>query len=44
MENETQKEIFLREENDSLKKELAHLKTLVEMRVTQCASIEKRKP
>ena len=42
MENITEKEISLKNENDSLKEELAHLKTLVEMRVIQCASIEKQ--
>lgn len=41
MENMTQKEVSLRKENDSLKEELASLKTLIEMRVTQCASKEK---
>ena len=41
MENMMQSEFSLRKENDSLKEELRHLETLIEMRVTQRASKEK---
>lgn len=41
MENMMQKEISLREENDSLKEQLGHLKVLIEMCAMQRASKEK---